>query len=94
MTLDEFRSRYKEQILAIAAKHHASNVRVFGSVANGTATDSSDIDLLVHLDDEASLMDLAALYRELETLCARKVDVVPDEAHIFYPSILQQAVTL
>jgi len=39
-----------EEILRIAAQHGASNVRVFGSVARGEATDESDIDLLVDQD--------------------------------------------
>ena len=40
-------SMQKEQILAIAAKYGAYNVRVFGSVAQGTADESSDVDFLV-----------------------------------------------
>ena len=40
----------KEQIFALAAKYGASNLRVFGSVANGTADENSDVDILVDLD--------------------------------------------
>ena len=42
----------RSQILAIAQKHGAYNVRVFGSVARGEATPESDIDLLVDYDLE------------------------------------------
>ena len=37
----------RSQILAIASKHGAYNVRVFGSVARGEATAESDIDFLI-----------------------------------------------
>ena len=40
----------RSQILAIAQKHGAYNVRVFGSVARGEATPESAIDLLVDYD--------------------------------------------
>jgi len=48
MTLDDLRRR-RDQILRVAAAGGASNVRVFGSVARGTADERSDVDLLVEL---------------------------------------------
>ena len=66
----------REAVLEVAARHGASNVRVFGSVARGTATASSDIDLLVDLERGRTLFDLAALWRDLESLLGRRVDVV------------------
>ena len=45
-TIDLLRSR-REELIAIAAKHGASNIRVFGSVARGEATNTSDLDLLI-----------------------------------------------
>jgi uncharacterized protein len=64
----------------IAAKHHAHNVRVFGSVARHTDRPNSDLDLLVAFDDAATLVDQAALIDELEDLLAVPVDVVSDRA--------------
>src|SRR5699024_3666058 len=61
-------TRMRDQVAAIVARHHASNLRVFGSVATGSDTTSSDIDLLVHFSDEASLYDQIALTRALEEL--------------------------
>ena len=66
----------RTEILQIAAKHGARNVRVFGSTARGSATDDSDVDILVELDDGRSLLDQVGLQQELEELLGRKVDVV------------------
>jgi predicted nucleotidyltransferase len=67
----------RRAILAAAARRRASNVRVFGSVARGDDTDDSDIDLLVDLADDVSLVGLIGLERELSQLLDRRVDVVP-----------------
>ena len=66
----------RTEILQIAAKYGARNVRVFGSTARGSATDDSDVDILVELDDGRSLLDQVGLQQELEELLGRKVDVV------------------
>jgi uncharacterized protein len=52
-------------------------VRLFGSVARGDESESSDVDLLVDLDDGVSLVDLIGLKRELSDLLGCGVDVVP-----------------
>jgi hypothetical protein len=65
-------------ILEIAARNGAVNVRVFGSVARGESRSDSDIDLLVSLQPGRSLLDLARLLRELESLLGRQVDVVTE----------------
>ncbi len=78
MGITEILGDKRAEIIAIAAKHRASNVRVFGSVARGDADEDSDVDFLVVLHPEASLMDHAALLVELEELLGRKVDVAPE----------------
>jgi uncharacterized protein len=60
----------------IAARHHASDVRVFGSVARRTDSSDSDLDLLVTFDEDATLLDHAKLIDELEDLLGLPVDVV------------------
>jgi hypothetical protein len=77
--LNDIRGRRKE-ILRIAARHGAHNVRLFGSVVRGDAAADSDVDFLVRLDDDRSLMDHIALIRELEDLIGRRVDVVAEDA--------------
>ena len=68
----------RQEILKIAARHGAYNVRVFGSVARGDARPDSDVDFLVNLEANRSLMDLARLLRDLQTLLDRRVDVVTE----------------
>jgi uncharacterized protein len=70
----------RDEIVAVAARHHASNIRVFGSVSTGSDTPSSDLDLLVHFSDEASLYDQVGLIQELESLLGVHVDVISDGA--------------
>jgi uncharacterized protein len=77
-TKDELTAQ-RDRILAIAAKHGASNVRVIGSVARGDAGPESDFDLLVHFRPGTSLMDHARLIIELEEALGRRVDVADDE---------------
>ncbi len=67
----------KEQILSLAAKYGASNVRIFGSVANGTADENSDIDFLADLEKGRSLFDLGGLLMDLQELLNRKVLLPP-----------------
>lgn len=62
----------------MAAAHGASNVRVFGSVARGEDTESSDIDLLVEMEPERSLLDLIGLRNDLKDLLGSEVDVCTD----------------
>jgi uncharacterized protein len=66
----------REQVKAIAARHHAGRVRLFGSVARGDEGPESDIDLLVDFTSDSSLFDLIRMTRELEDLLGHSVDVV------------------
>ena len=86
----------RKEILAIAARHGARNVRVFGSAAKGKIGPDSDFDLLVELDEGRSLLDHVALIQDLEDLLGRKVDVVTDGALHWYirERVLQEAIPL
>jgi uncharacterized protein len=66
----------REQVKVVAARHHASRVRLFGSVARGEERPESDIDLLVDFTKDSSLFDLLRMTRELEDLLGHSVDVV------------------
>ena len=68
----------REEILRVAAQHGANNVRVFGSIARGEAKSNSDVDLLVAMEDGRSLLDLVALWQDLEELLGCKVDVISE----------------
>jgi hypothetical protein len=79
MTLDELRRSKRDEILRIATKHGASNVRVFGSLARGEHSPSSDIDILVDMDPDRSLMDLGGLLMELQEVLQVRVDVATED---------------
>jgi len=70
----------RKAIIRTAENRHARNIRVFGSVARGDDVSSSDIDLLVDLDEGTGLLDLIGLERELTELLGTRVDVVPATA--------------
>ena len=82
--INELLKSKRQEILAIAARHGARNVRVFGSVARGEAGPESDLDVLVEMEPGTSLMDHIALMQDLEDLLGRKVDVVSDKALHWY----------
>lgn len=86
----------RRAILRTADRRRARNIRVFGSVARGDDTATSDVDLLVDLDEGVGLLDLIGLERELADLLGVDVDVVP--AQCLKPAIREQvlaeAVTL
>lgn len=69
----------REEILEIALKHGAFNVRLFGSVARGEETENSDIDFLINYDiNKISSWFPVGLIHDLEDLLGRKVDVVTE----------------
>ena len=68
----------RSEILRIAGRHGASNVRIHGSVARGAARPESDVDMLVDMEDGSSLLDLAALHLELEDLLGFPVEIATD----------------
>ena len=68
--------RHRRPLLAAAARHGVSNVRVFGSVARGDARPESDIDLLIDVEPSRSLFEIADLMVELEGILGVRVDLV------------------
>jgi len=74
--------QHRSQIEAIAHQYGATNLRLFGSVALGTATATSDIDLLADIDPRRSLLDRIALKHALEDLLGCPVDIArPNQLH-------------
>lgn len=67
---------HREAIRRIVAAHNARNPRVFGSVAHGADSVSSDLDLLVDPVAATSLFDIGAIRHELLQLLGVRVDVL------------------
>ncbi len=74
----------------------ARNVRIFGSVARGDPTPNSDLDILVDMEEGRSLLDLVALWQDLQDLLGMRVDVISEGGMSPYlrAKILAEAVPL
>ena len=66
----------REEIYRIAAAHGVTEIKVFGSVARGEDSDTSDIDFLVELEEGRSLFDLGGLLMDLRDALQCEVDIV------------------
>jgi predicted nucleotidyltransferase len=80
MPLRDDLNRRRDVLQAIAARHGASNIRLFGSVLRGEERADSDIDLLVDMAEDRGFSDYLALVEELEGELARRVDIVIDRS--------------
>jgi len=96
MSIYELLQREKKDILQIAKRCQAENLRLFGSVARGDEREDSDIDLLVDFLPGSTLLDQASLIEELSVKLGRKVDVVSSHALNKYlrQQILDEAIKL
>jgi predicted nucleotidyltransferase len=89
-------AHHREAIRQVVASHRASNVRVFGSVAHGTDTESSDLDILIDPMPETTLFDIGAIRHELLQLLGVPVDVLTPGAlpERFRNAVLAEAVPI
>lgn len=96
MGIEEILRSKRNEILEIARRHGADQVRIFGSVARGEARADSDVDFLVRPGPETSAWFPAGLVLDLEDLLGRKVDVLTEGALHWYirDRILSEAVPL
>jgi len=69
--------RRRRDLIAAAAAHGVTNLRVFGSVARGTDRPDSDLDLLADLPPDMGLLGLGRVQAELEAIVGSQVDLVP-----------------
>jgi len=77
----------RDEILRLAEIYHAADVRVFGSVARGDTSDTSDVDLLIKTRPGCSLFDLGGLLEDLKDLLGCPVDLVTEGSYAGTPRI-------
>lgn len=81
--------KHRRALLAMAAEHGISNVRLFGSVARGEDRPDSDVDLMVDLPPGLGLVGLTRTTADLERLLDARVELVPADA--VKPDVLARA---
>lgn len=80
ISLEDLQREKREDILSIAEKYGAYNVRVFGSIARREADAESDIDFLVDMEPGRTLFDIGGLLMDLQDLLGCSVDVVTEDS--------------
>ena len=89
MEIEQLRA-YRDDILELAKRHNAPNIRVFGSVARG------DVDFLIDVSSEQTVFDLIRLIRALSELLGCEVDVA--QSTVLHPmmrdEVLKEAIPL
>ena len=96
MDAEKLLKEKREEILRTALHYGAYNVRVFGSVARGEARQDSDIDFLVDMEPDRSLLDLGGLLVDLQKKLGCEIDVVTEKGlrPRIRPRVLAEAITL
>lgn len=96
MPIDKVLISRREEILRVAERHGAREVRVFGSRARGEAKPDSDFDILVTVGEHASLLDIIGIKQDLEDLLGSTVHIVTEDAISPYirEQVLREAVRL
>jgi len=87
---------HRTEILQVAARHGASNIRLFGSVARGEDTPESDVDLLVDVTGDTTPWFPGSLIADLEQLLGQPVQVVIRRSlsPLIRDAVLREAVPL
>lgn len=95
ITRDDIFKR-RDEIIALAKRYGASDVRIFGSVARGDADENSDLDLIVRFEPGRSLFDHGGLVMDLRELFGMRVDVIDEEAMRprFREHVMKESVSL
>lgn len=85
-----------KKIMPILKRHKVSKAGVFGSVARGDNIADSDVDLLVEIPADISLLDFAGIKLELEDALNRKVDLVEYAAikQVIRETIMKEQVSI
>lgn len=66
----------RDKIVNVLEKHGVKRAGLFGSIVRGEAVEGSDIDILVEVEEDISLLDFVGLKIEIEEVLNKKVDLV------------------
>lgn len=93
MPLKNTLRKRRNEIIQIANRHGAHNIRIFGSVNKEIERLDSDVDFLVDLEKGRSLLDLGGMVFDLQQLLGRRIDVVTEKGLHWYlkETILNEA---
>jgi uncharacterized protein len=96
MDINQLVKEKKEDILRLATRHGAYNIRLFGSAARGQAETGSDVDFLIEAGPGRTPWFPGGLIADLEDLLGCRVDIVTEKALHWYirDRVLQEAVPL
>jgi predicted nucleotidyltransferase len=95
VTLETLQREKRTEIVRLGEKYGARNIRVFGSVVRGDNHAASDVDLLVDMDQDRTLFDLAGFVADVQDLLDAKVDVVtPGGLRYLRERVLSEAVPI
>lgn len=93
--LTKLLSKHREEINQIISKHHAKNVKVFGSVLWKADYEGSDLDLLIETTPETTMFDIGAIKFELNKLLGVEVDVLtPNSLPLHFKEKVEQEARL
>lgn len=67
---------YKKKVKNFLIKNNVKKAGIFGSHARGEETNKSDVDILIEVDKNFSLLDMAKLKIQLEKIIKKNVDLV------------------
>jgi predicted nucleotidyltransferase len=86
----------KRKIMPVLQRHQVKRAALFGSVVRGEMQEESDIDILVEVDKDLSLLDFIGIKQEIEDTLARRVDLVEYEAikPIIRDAVLKEQVVI
>jgi predicted nucleotidyltransferase len=95
VTLDLLRREKRAEITRLGEIHGARSIRVFGSVARGDNSETSDVDFLVEFESGRTLFDLIGLRLDLRDLLGAEVHVVtPNNLRYIRERVLAEAQTV
>ncbi|KTG24188.1 nucleotidyltransferase [Idiomarina sp. WRN-38] len=93
--LSSLLKKHRQEIQQIVEKHHAKNVKVFGSAVRQDDSADSDLDLLIETTPETTMFDIGAIKFELNELLGVEVDVLtPNSLPMHFKEKVEQEARL